>query len=943
MPIKSPQKSPKMFFTLSLLVLCLDLSFVAMTFYQSKSALLANFDREAKNQQTTFQALFHETTANMLQIATFVAHDPRIQQAFLKGNRAVESEGGGPGKQQASLAREGLLNIVAASWEEISKQFKARQLHFHLGPGSVSFLRVHKPNKFGDRMDDVRYTIVDANKYLHSTSGFETGRVYSGIRGVVPVFAIDAKTDKKIHVGAVESGTSYHDMIKNMAKTLNINIVVLLSMEHIQQNVWPDFLEKRLQKTPPFGDFVVEETTSPEFRHIIEQLKYPSLIRDYFSSDKVSSHYINKRFYTVSEMPLRDYRGELNPELKDAGDIVFWKDTTESYNSFFSSVKTNLLYAALGFVLFELLLYFGLCKTTKSLNKIISQKTAQLSEEIALKDAKALELRKFSFAVQQSPSAIIMTNKSGIIEYVNKKFTDFTGFTYKEAIGQSPTLLSSGLVAPATYTQMWEVLLAGKEWQGEFHNRKKNGDLYWARELIAPIFDDAGEITHYIALQDDVTEQRRMSEDIHYQVSHDLLTGLINRREFEQRLDRLIQSAQKNKTDHAFCFFDLDKFKIVNDTSGHPAGDELLRQISTLTKNNIRERDTLARFGGDEFGILMESCSLEKAGHVAEKIRKLIEHFVFTWEGHSFSVGISVGIVAINAKTKDISEAFTQADAACYAAKGGGRNRIQIYQESSHDLLMRKNELDWANETILAIQGSRLALFAQVVKPISDQAKGNLSYEILVRQFAADGSVILPEQFLPALERYNLMVKLDAWVIDASFHFLQSRAKQITEIDYFSINLSSQSLANQEIYDLIVQHLDAHLVPAEKLVFEITEAVAIANMSEATQFINALKLKGCRFALDSYGNGASSFSYLKELPIDFLKIDGLLVKGIANDPIDYAMVKSINEVGQLMELGIIAKFVENDDILQKLKAIHVACAQGHEIGKPQPLSDFFNA
>ena len=942
MPIKSPQKSPKIFFTLSLLVLCLDLSFVAMTFYQSKNALLANFDREAKNQQTTFQALFHETTANMLQIATFVANDPRIQQAFLKGKRAVESEGGGPGKQQASLAREGLLNIVAASWGEMSKQFKARQLHFHLGPGSVSFLRVHKPNKFGDRMDNVRYTIVDANKYLHSTIGFETGRVYSGIRGVVPVFAIDAKTDKKIHVGAVESGTSYHDMIKNMAKTLNINIVVLLSMEHIQQNVWPDFLEKRLQKTPPFGDFVVEETTSPEFRHIIEQLKYPSLMRDYFSSDKVSSHYINKRFYTVSEMPLRDYRGELNPELKDAGEIVFWTDATESYNTFIYSVKTNLLYAALGFVLFELLLYFGLCKTTKSLNKIISQKTAQLSEEIALKDEKALELRKFSFAVQQSPSSILITNKSGIIEYVNKKFTDFTGFTYKETIGQSPRLLSSGLIEPETYTQMWKVLLAGKEWQGEFHNRKKNGDLYWARELISPIFDDTGEITHYISLQDDVTEQRRMSEDIHYQVSHDLLTGLINRREFEKRLERLIQSAQKNKTEHAFCFFDLDKFKIVNDTSGHPAGDELLRQISTLTKNNIRERDTLARFGGDEFGILMESCSLDKASYVADKIRKLIEHFVFTWEGHSFSVGISLGIVVISAKTKDISEAFIQADAACYAAKDGGRNRIKIYQASSHDLSERKNELDWANETLLAIQENRLALFAQVIKPISDQAKGKLSYEILVRQFAADGSVILPEQFLPALERYNLMVKLDIWVIETSFSFLQSHAKQITEIDYFSINLSSQSLANQEIYDLIVQHLDANLVPAEKLVFEITEAVAIANMSEATQFINALKLKGCRFALDSYGNGASSFSYLKKLPIDFLKIDGLLVKGIANDSIDYAMVKSINEVGQLMELGIVAKFVENDDILQKLKAIHVACAQGHEIGKPQLLSDFFN-
>jgi len=943
MPIKSPRNSPKLFLILSSFVIFLDLTFIGITFYQSKNALIANFEKDEKNQQATFQVLFHETTSNMLQIATFVANDPRIQQAFLKGKRAVESEGGGAGKQQANLAREHLLNIVDSSWEEVSKKFKARQLHFHLGPGSVSFLRVHKPNKFGDRMDDVRYTIVDANKYLHSTNGFETGRVYSGIRGVVPVFAIDAKTHEKIHVGAVEAGTSYHDMIKNIAQTLNTNITILLSIEHIQQNVWPDFLEKRLQKTPPFGDFVVEETTSPEFRNIINTLQHTSLIQDYFSSSNVTSLYIKGRFYTLSEIPLRDYRGELSPELKDAGKVVFWKDVTKSYDTFFYAVKMNLLYAALGFVLFELLLYFGLSKTTKSLNKIISQKTAQLSEEISLKDAKALELRKFSFAVEQSPTVILMTNKSGIIEYVNKKFTELTGYTYQESIGQSPKLLSSGQTTPSTYTKMWHALLSGKEWRAEFHNRKKNGDLYWAKEFISPIFDDTGHIIHYVALQEDVTEQRRKSEDINYQVSHDLLTRLINRREFEKRLERLIESAHKNNTKHVFCFFDLDKFKIVNDTSGHPAGDELLRQISALTKENIRERDTLARFGGDEFGILMESCSLEKAAYVAEKIRNLIEHFVFTWEGNSFSVSISLGIVAINAKTKDMAEAFKQADAACYAAKNGGRNRIQVYQENFHNLSERKNELDWVNETILAIKENRLALFAQVIMPSSEQTANKLSYEILVRQFATDGSVILPEQFLPALERYNLTVKLDAWVIETSFSFLQTHANQIAGIDYFSINLSRQSLANQDIYNLIIQQLDTNLIPASKIVFEIAETVAIANISETTQFINSLKQRGCRFALDSFGNGMSSFTDLKKLPVDFLKIDGLLVKGIVDDPIDYAMVKTINEVGKLMDLEIIAKFVENDEILRKLKAINLDFSQGYGMGKPQPLSDFFNA
>ena len=944
---KRSKSSTKLFLVLSVIIALLDITFVGITFYQSRLSLIANFEKEAATQHATFGNSFKETTNNMLQIATFVANDPRVQQTFLKGKLAVEQEGGGSGKQLASHAREELLQIVGSSWAEMTKQFNARQLHFHLGPGSTSFLRVHKTHKFGDNMDNVRYTIVDANKNLQATSGFETGRVYSGIRGVQPVFAIDPKTQAKTHVGAVESGISYHDLLNNLSKTFNIDIVVLLHMEHIQSNVWPDMLAKRLKRNPQFGNYVIEEATSQDFKQILTQPVNKNAIN--FDNDKIKCISWDERFFVTSEIPLRDYRGTIDPTLKDAGKIVFWQDVTAIHDAFFNNLISNIIYAVFGFVLIESLLYFGLRKTTSKLNKIIDQKTQQISQknqqlvdEIKLKDLKTLELKKLSLAVEQNPTVIVITNKQGTIEYVNNKFIEITGFSRQEAVGQTTKILSSGQTPKKTYEQMWDTILAGKEWRGEFYNCKKNGDHFWAQEYVAPIFNDAGAITHFVAIQEDITEHRKITNEIHYQANHDILTGLINRREFEKRLERTIQVAQQQHNEHVFCFFDLDRFKIVNDTSGHPAGDELLRQIASLTRDNIRQRDTLARFGGDEFGILMETCSLAQAEHIAEKIRDLIEHFVFTWEDKSFSVGVSIGLVSINNQTKNITEAFKQADAACYGAKDGGRNRVYVYKENDHSLSTRKNELEWANETMAAIQESRLKLFAQVITPINEKANQKLRYEILVRQFSTDGKQISPAQFLPALERYNLATQLDTWVITTLFAFLHQRKNEIIDIEYFAINLSGQSLCDKKIHALIVKLLDSKLVPAEKIVFEITETVAISNITDATQFISSIKQHGCRFALDDFGSGMSSFAYLKKLPVDFLKIDGLFVKDIVDDPIDYAMVKSINEVGHIMGLETVAEFVENDAILEKLKAINVDCAQGYGLGKPQAIESFFD-
>ncbi|NOQ17599.1 MAG: PAS domain S-box protein [Methyloprofundus sp.] len=494
---KHPPQSFKLFLLLSMLIAVLDITFVAITYYQSQNALIASFEKDAKTQHATFRNSFKETVNNMLQIATFVANDPRIQQAFLQGKLAVAAEGGGEGGEQAGRARNELLTIVAPSWAEMTKQFHARQLHFHLGPGSTSFLRVHKPSKFGDNMDNVRYTIVDANKTLHTTSGFETGRVYSGIRGVQPVFAISPETHKKVHVGAVESGISYHDLLQNFAQTFDVNVAVLLTMEHIKANVWPDFLDKRFKRSPPFGDLVIEEASSLDFKALLGSA---AVIRENFSSEQIKTVFWGQRYFVLSEIPLRDYRGTIDRTLDNAGKIIFWKDITPVYMAFITDFKNNLVYALTAFILVEILLFLGLRKTTTKLNNIIAERTEELS--------------KLSLVVEQSPTVIVITDKEGIIEYVNHKFVQLTGYSAKEAVGQTSLLLITSKKERIAYDNIREILLTGNEWQGEIKNSKKNGEEYWAQQYSAPILGAVGEITHFVTIQEDITESKSLEKTL---------------------------------------------------------------------------------------------------------------------------------------------------------------------------------------------------------------------------------------------------------------------------------------------------------------------------------------------------------------------------------------------------------------------------------------------
>ncbi len=548
------------------------------------------------------------------------------------------------------------------------------------------------------------------------------------------------------------------------------------------------------------------------------------------------------------------------------------------------------------------------------------------------------ELKKISRAVESSSAMVIITNRNGIIEYVNPKFTEITLYTKEEAIGMPHSILNSGDQPDEFYKEMWKTILSGKEWKEDIRNRKKDGRLYWDRVSISGIKDENGDFPYFVSIQDDVSEVYELTEQLSYQASYDALTGLINRREFENRANRLLSTIRRDRSEHAMCFLDLDQFKVINDTCGHAAGDELLRQLGNLLKKKIRKRDTLARLGGDEFGILMEYCSLGEAHRIADTVLQTVKDYQFFWEGEMFRIGVSIGLVTVTEATSNFTELFKQADAACYLAKDLGRNRIHTYHPADTVLAIRHGEIQWVGRIYQALDDNRFCLYAQPIMALDTGKRQH--YELLLRMLDEQGEIIPPGTFLPAAERYNLIEKLDAWVLNCACTFLAENPRFVNNTEFVSINISGPSLTNRDFLEKIIEKFHETGISPGKLCFEIIETIAVTNLELATNFISTLKKKGCHFALDDFGSGFSSFGNLKNLPVDYLKIDGMFVRDIVNDPIDHAMVKSINEIGQVMGMQTIAEFVENDEIKRKLETIGVNYAQGFGLGKPEPLSNF---
>ncbi len=439
------------------------------------------------------------------------------------------------------------------------------------------------------------------------------------------------------------------------------------------------------------------------------------------------------------------------------------------------------------------------------------------------------------------------------------------------------------------------------------------------------------------AAVEDITESRALSQQLRFQTAHDSLTGLVNRREFEIRLARALESAEGGRSEHAMCYLDLDQFKIINDTCGHVAGDELLRRLGRVLAQQIRSQDTLARLGGDEFGVLLEDCSIQVAEGVASALRRTIEDFRFAWKKQVFGIGVSIGVVPIQGLGQTVSNILSAADAACYAAKDRGRNRVHIYHRGDVDLARRHGEMRWVTRIQSALEENRFELARQPIVPLSASAGENVHYELLLRMRDENGNIVPPGTFLPAAERYNLSVKLDRWVVREAFRLMTQDPDHLEKVLLYSINLSGVSLTDEDFLIFVTSEIASTGLPPANVCFEITETAAIANLSGAMRFIEVLRRIGCRFALDDFGSGLSSFAYLKSLPVDFLKIDGVFVKDIVEDPIDRELVRSINEIGHVMGKHTIAEFVESEEILTTLGEIGVDYAQGFQIGEPKLL------
>ncbi|WFP50167.1 EAL domain-containing protein [Methylomonas sp. EFPC3] len=465
----------------------------------------------------------------------------------------------------------------------------------------------------------------------------------------------------------------------------------------------------------------------------------------------------------------------------------------------------------------------------------------------------------------------------------------------------------------------------------------RNGNTIWVRET-ARLVKDENNLPHMLLVCEDITETRRLSEKIAYQASHDELTGLVNRRQFDIHIQNLVLQAQNDNSAHVLCYLDLDQFKIVNDTCGHLAGDELLRQLGELLRQQVRKMDILARLGGDEFGILMSYCSLDQAVITGEKLRNAICDFQFAWENRSFSIGVSIGVAPINRSSGNAVDVLKEADAACYAAKEKGRNRVHVFSPDDEELTLRQGEMQWVEKIRLGIEQNRFQLFGQLIVPVNHNHEA-LHFETLIRYRDDQGKIIPPGAFLPAAERYNMAPPLDRWVISSLFEYLATTPDLLQRLEMCSVNLSGLSLSDQTMLGFIGEQFQKWRIPTEKICFEITETAAISNLSYARQFMESLRGKGCSFSLDDFGSGLSSFAYLKNLPVDYLKIDGLFVKDIVEDRVDLTMVKSINEVAHVMGKKTIAEFVENESIFDLLQTLGVNYAQGYGIAKPVPLRD----
>ena len=627
--------------------------------------------------------------------------------------------------------------------------------------------------------------------------------------------------------------------------------------------------------------------------------------------------------------------------------IIFLSALNETFNKVQGLAAGGVDYIAKPFQVEEVLARVETHLTIGRLQQRLQQQNLLLLREIEerqrLEESLFAEKELAQVTLQSIGDAVITTDAQGNVTYFNPIAERLTGWKTHEVQGvpfstvflivdqvtrepvENPinqALLEERIVTLANNT----ILIA------------HDGTEYPIADSAAPIRDRQGQIIGAVIVFHDVTESRYLTRQLSWEASHDALTGLINRRKFEQHLVDAIASVKDSNEQHALCYLDLDQFKVVNDTVGHIAGDELLRQITALIQKGVRANDMLARLGGDEFGILLTQCSIFQATQIAENLKDLVHQFRFIWNGKTFIIGVSIGVVAIDPTSRDLMELLGAADAACYAAKARGRNCVHIYSLDDDELIKQRGERQLISKITRALETNRFCLYYQKIVSITSKPLVE-HYEILIRMLDENGKIVSPNQFIPAAERYGLITEIDCWVIEKFFsNYHKLPEKDVLNQGLYTINLSGASISNNQFLSFLIEQFSRYQVPPQTIGFEITETAAIANFEQARYFMSELKKIGCCFALDDFGSGLSSFAYLLNLQVDYLKIDGAFVKNISHNLISQALVEGFNRIAHAMNLETIAEFVEDDTILEKLREIGVDYAQGYGIARPVPIN-----
>jgi diguanylate cyclase (GGDEF)-like protein/PAS domain S-box-containing protein len=548
-------------------------------------------------------------------------------------------------------------------------------------------------------------------------------------------------------------------------------------------------------------------------------------------------------------------------------------------------------------------------------------------------------------ALESLGEGLLTTDAHGLIDYMNQSAESLTGMRREDAAGKTFGAMI-GFVDEhdrrALADPVQQCLATGARvnlGRRSILISRASGSELGVEATASPIRGPDGDVAGVAVMLHDVSELRGLTQQMSYQASHDALTGLVNRREFERRLGEALEIARAGRQSHVMCYLDLDRFKAVNDTSGHLAGDNMLREVAALIREAVRDSDTVARLGGDEFGVLLVGCPLEKARQIADDVSRAIGEYRFVWKDRIFSVGVSIGIVELTGESNSLEEVMSAADSACYVAKKQSESHIHVYSSHDEAIARSRGEIHWLQRLQAALRDGFFELYVQPIEPTrpGTPSPNGPAMEVFVR-LHDEGQAIAPAEFFPAAERYRLMSMIDRWVLGSALAALAAGAIRLPPGRSLSINISAQTLADPSFLEFVVEELDRTGVQPAQICFEVAETSVVGNLEQARRFIDVLHGMGCRFALDDFGTDLGGFANLKQLPMDYLKIDGSFMRDLGRDTVNQAMVSAVVGMARTLNFRLVAEQIEDLTALEAARAMGIDFVQGHAIGRPRPLA-----